>query len=591
MTDYTPPLKDMLFNIHELSGLKRVLQLESFSDFDTDIVDQVVEEASKFGAEVLSPINIPGDQAGCKHVDNGVIAAPGFAEAYEQFVDNGWQSLDVSPEYDGMGMPGIVGVAAAESWQSACLSFSLCPMLTNGAISAIEAHGTEEIRNTYLPKMTSGAWTGTMNLTEPQAGSDLAVVTTKAVPEGDHYRVSGSKIFITWGDQEFSENIIHLVLARLVDAPQGVRGISMFLVPKFLLNDDGSIGERNDIYVPGIEHKLGIHASPTCVMAFGENEGAIGYLVGEENKGLAGMFTMMNRARIEVGVQGLAISERAYQLARSYALDRKQGKAPGVKGSATIIHHPDIRRMLLVMKSQIEAMRAAAYYIAGVQDLAHHSDKESERAAAENRIDLLTPVVKAWMTEIAQELTSLGVQVQGGMGYVEETGAAQHMRDARVLPIYEGTTGIQALDFVGRKIMADEGRAMGVLLAEMTALDAELAGDERLAEIRAALAEGVEQLQSATTWLLEQGSLDPNTAGSASVNTLMLTGIVVGGWQMALAALAITKGAVSDDQAFADAKLVTARFYGQHILPRAQGFAAAAMAGADAVMALAEESF
>ena len=591
MTDYTPPLKDMLFNIHELSGLKRVLQLESFSDFDIDVVDQVVEEASKFAAEVLSPINIPGDQAGCKHVDNGVIAAPGFAEAYEQFVDNGWQSLDVSPEYDGMGMPGIVGVAAAESWQSACLSFSLCPMLTNGAISAIEAHGTEEIRNTYLPKMTSGAWTGTMNLTEPQAGSDLAVVTTKAVPEGDHYRVSGSKIFITWGDQEFSENIIHLVLARLVDAPQGVRGISMFLVPKFLLNDDGSIGERNDIYVPGIEHKLGIHASPTCVMAFGENEGAIGYLVGEENKGLAGMFTMMNRARIEVGVQGLAISERAYQLARSYALDRKQGKAPGVKGSATIIHHPDIRRMLLVMKSQIEAMRAAAYYIAGVQDLAHHSDKESERAAAENRIDLLTPVVKAWMTEIAQELTSLGVQVQGGMGYVEETGAAQHMRDARVLPIYEGTTGIQALDFVGRKIMADEGRAMGVLLAEMTALDAELAGDERLAEIRAALAEGVEQLQSATTWLLEQGSLDPNTAGSASVNTLMLTGIVVGGWQMALAALAITKGAVSDDQAFADAKLVTARFYGQHILPRAQGFAAAAMAGADAVMALAEESF
>ena len=591
MTDYTPPLKDMLFNLHELSGLKRVLQLERFSDFDTDIVDQVVEEASKFAAEVLSPINIPGDQAGCKHVDNGVVAAPGFAEAYEQFVDNGWQSLDVSPEYDGMGMPGIVGVAAAESWQSACLSFSLCPMLTNGAVSAIEAHGTEDIRNTYLPKLASGAWTGTMNLTEPQAGSDLAVVTTKAVPEGDHYRVSGSKIFITWGDQEFSENIIHLVLARLVDAPQGVRGISMFLVPKFLLNDDGSIGERNDIYVPGIEHKLGIHASPTCVMAFGENEGAIGYLVGEENKGLAGMFTMMNRARIEVGVQGLAISERAYQLARSYALDRKQGKAPGVKGSATIIHHPDVRRMLLVMKSQIEAMRAAAYYIAGTKDLTDHSDDEAEQSAAENRLDLLTPVIKAWMTEIAQELTSLGVQVQGGMGFVEETGAAQHMRDARVLPIYEGTTGIQALDFVGRKIMADEGRNIGALLAEMTALDAELAGDERLAEIRAALAEGVEQLQSATTWLLEQGPQDPNTAGAASVNMLMLTGIVVGGWQMALAALAITKGAASNDQEFADAKLITARFYGQHILPRARGFAAAAMAGAGAVMALAEESF
>ena len=591
MTDYNPPLKDMLFNIHELSGLKRVLQLESFADFDADVVDQVVEEAAKFAAEVLSPINIPGDQVGCKHVDNGVVAAPGFADAYEQFTDNGWQSLDVSPEYDGMGMPGIVGVAAAESWHSACLSFALCPMLTSGAISAIEAHGSKALRNRYLPKLASGAWTGTMNLTEPQAGSDLAVVTTRAVPEGDHYRISGSKIFITWGDQEFSENIIHLVLARLPDAPEGVRGISLFLVPKFLLNDDGSIGERNDVDVPGIEHKLGIHASPTCVMAFGENDGAIAYLVGEENKGLAGMFTMMNRARIDVGVQGLAISERAYQLARSYALDRKQGKAPGVKGSATIIHHPDVRRMLLVMKSQIEAMRATAYYIAGTRDLTDHSDDEAEQSAAENRMDLLTPVIKAWMTEIAQELTSLGVQIQGGMGFVEETGAAQHMRDARVLPIYEGTTGIQALDFVGRKIMADEGRNMGALLAEMTALDAELAEDERLAEIRAALAEGVEQLRSATSWLLEQGPLDPNTAGSASVNMIMLTGIVVGGWQMALAALAITKGAASDDQAFAAAKLVTARFYGQHILPRARGLAAAAMAGADAVMALAEESF
>ena len=591
MTDYTPPLKDMLFNIRELAGLERVLQLESFADFDADVVDQVVEEAAKFAVEVLSPINIPGDQVGCKHVDNGVVAAPGFAEAHEQFVANGWQSLDVSPEYGGMGMPGIAGAAAAEAWQSACLSYGLCPMLTSSAISAIEAHGSEEIRNTYLPKMASGAWTGTMNLTEPQAGSDLAVVTTRAVPDGNHYRITGSKIFITWGDQEFSENIIHLVLARLQDAPEGVRGISLFLVPKFLLNDDGGIGERNDVYVPGIEHKLGIHASPTCVMAFGENDGAIAYLVGEENKGLACMFTMMNHARLGVGVQGVAISERAYQLALSFALDRKQGKAPGVKGSATIIHHPDVRRMLLVMKSQIEAMRAAAYYIAGVQDLACHSDNQSERTAAENRLDLLTPVIKAWMTETAQELTSLGVQVQGGMGYIEETGAAQHMRDARVLPIYEGTTGIQALDFVGRKIMADEGRAIGVLLAEMTALDAELAGDERLADIRAALADGVEQLQPATTWLLEQGPLDPNTAGSASVNMLMLTGIVVGGWQMALAALAITRGAASDDQAFADAKLITARFYGEHILPRAHGFRAAAMAGADTVMALAEESF
>jgi acyl-CoA dehydrogenase len=591
MTDYNPPLKDMLFNIHELAGIQRVLELERFADFDLDVVDQVVEEAGKFAAEVLSPLNIPGDRAGCKHVGNGVVAAPGFADAHQQFVESGWQSLDVSPEYDGMGMPGIVGAAAAETWEAACMSFTLCPLLTAGAITAIEAHGSEHIRTAYLPKMASGAWTGTMNLTEPQAGSDLAVVTTKAIPEGDHYRISGSKIFITWGDQEFSENIIHLVLARLPDAPEGVRGISMFLVPKFLLNEDGSIGERNDVYVPGIEHKLGIHASPTCVMAFGENEGAIGYLIGEENKGLASMFTMMNHARLGVGIQGLSISERAYQLARSYALDRKQGKAPGVKGSATIIHHPDIRRMLLVMKSQIEAMRAAAYYTAGAQDLAHHSSDEAENAAASRRVALLTPVIKTWLTETAQELTSLAVQVQGGMGFVEETGAAQHMRDARILPIYEGTTGIQALDFVGRKIMGDEGRAMDEWIAEMAALDSELAVDERLAEIRKALATGTQQLESAKTWLLQNGPLDPNTAGSASVNMLMLAGIVLGGWQMARAGLAIVNGAASDDASFAAGKLLTVRFYAQHIMPKSHGLLDAAIAGPEAVMAFAEEQF
>ncbi len=591
MTTYTQPLKDMLFNIHELSGLERVLQQKRFADFDTDVVDQVVEEAGKFAVEVLSPINIPGDQVGCKHVDNGVVTAPGFAEAYGQFVENGWQSLDVSPQYDGMGMPLIASAAAAESWHAACLSFTLCPMLTSGAISAIEAHASDEIRNTYLPKMASGVWTGTMNLTEAQAGSDLAVVATKAVPEGDHYRITGSKIFITWGDQDFSENIIHLVLARLPDAPQGVRGISLFLVPKFLLNDDGSIGERNDVYVPGIEHKLGIHASPTCVMAFGDNTGAVGYLIGEENKGLAGMFTMMNHARIGVGLQGVAVCERAYQLALAYALDRKQGSAPGVKGSATIIHHPDVRRMLLLMKSQIEAMRAAVYYTAGAQDLAYHADDESERSEADSRVALLTPVIKAWLTETAQELTSLGVQIQGGMGFVEETGAAQYMRDARILPIYEGTTGIQALDFVGRKVMADDGKAIGELIAEMTALDAELAGDERMADIRVALAGGTKHLQSATKWLLEQGPADPNTAGAASVNMLMLTGIVVGGWQMARAALAITKGASSSDAAFAESKLVTVRFYAEHIMPRAQALHDAATAGTSSVMALAEEQF
>jgi len=584
MTDYIPPLKDMLFNIHELSGLERVLQLERFSDFDKDIVDQVVEEAGKFATEVLAPLNIPGDEAGCKVIDNVVVAPPGFADAYSQFVENGWQSLEVSPEFDGMGMPTVASAAAGEAWQSANMSFMLAPMLTSGAMYAIEAHGSDEICSTYIPRMANGSWTGTMNLTEPQAGSDLSVVTTRAVPEGDHYRISGSKTFITWGDQDFSENVIHLVLARLPDAPKGVRGMSLFIVPKFLINDDGSIGDRNDVYVPSIEHKLGIHGSPTCVMAFGENDGAIGYLLGEENKGLACMFTMMNHARLGVGLQGVAISDRAYQLALSYALERKQG-------GVTIIHHPDVRRMLLVMKSQIEATRAAAYYTAGQQDLALYSDDDAEREAAASRVALLTPVIKTWPTELAQELTSLGVQVQGGMGFVEETGASQHMRDARILPIYEGTTGIQALDFVGRKIMADEGKAMGELIAEMRLLDDALAADERTHEIRAALNDGAEQLQVATSWLLEQGPLDPNNAGSASVNLLMLAGVVIGGWQMARAALAIVNGAASDDESFAEAKVQTVRFYALHIMPKTRGLADAAMADADAVMGLPEESF
>ena len=591
MTDYTPPLKDMLFNIHELSGLERVLQLERFADFDNDVVNQVVDEAGKFAAEVLSPLNIPGDEAGCKVVDNGVIAPPGFGDAYQQFIENGWQSLEVSPEFDGMGMPSVAGAAAAESWQAANMAFTLAPMLTSGAIYAIEAHGSAEICSTYLPKMANGAWTGTMNLTESQAGSDLSVVTTRAVPEGDHYRISGTKVFITWGDQDFSENVIHLVLARLPDAPEGVRGISLFIVPKFLINEDGSIGDRNDVYVPSIEHKMGIHGSPTCVMAFGENDGAVAYLVGQENKGLTCMFTMMNHARLGVGLQGVAISDRAYQLALSFALDRKQGGAPGEKGSVTIIHHPDVRRMLLVMKSQIEAMRSAAYYTAGQQDLEHHSDNEEERAAAASRVALLTPVIKAWPTEVALELTSLGVQIQGGMGFVEETGASQHMRDARILPIYEGTTGIQALDFVGRKIMGDEGKAMRELIADIRSLDDGLAADERTAEIRAAMNDGVDQLESTTSWLLEHGPLDPNTAGSASVNLLMLAGIVIGGWQMARSALAIVNGAASDDANFAMAKLQTVRFYAQHIMPKARGFADAAMAGVDSVMGLPEELF
>ena len=593
MSEYNAPLKDMNFVIRDLVGLDRILQLPGFENIDEDVVDQILEESGRFSREVLAPLNIPGDQAGCSVEDRKVVLPDGFAEAYQAFVEGGWQALASSPEYDGMGLPEAVAAATMEMWQSANLSLSLCPLLTSGAIAAIEAHASDELKRAYLPKMVSGAWTGTMNLSEPQAGSDLAAVKVKAVPVGDHYRISGSKIFITWGDQEFSENVIHLVLARLEGAPEGVRGISLFLVPKYLINDDGSVGERNDLYCASVEHKLGIHASPTCVINFGDGGGAIGYLVGEENRGLAGMFTMMNHARLNVGIQGLAISERAYQLANTYALERVQGEAPGVQGRVTIVHHPDVRRMLLVMKSLIEAMRATAYSTAAVVDAAHHSADQEDRAAAGARAALLTPIVKGWLTEVAQELTSLGVQVHGGMGFVEETGAAQHMRDARILTIYEGTTGIQANDLVGRKILYDEGKAMRELLQEMRSLDADLASVDGLATIRSALASGIESLEAAVTHLIESAPGDQNAPGAASVNLLMLAGTVIGGWQMARAALAAKKRLADGDTdtAFLEAKIMTALFYGAHILPRSSAYGQAAVSGSDVIMAMPEESF
>lgn len=591
MTDFVPPLKDMLFNIHHLSGVDEILQLDSYAEFDIDVIDQVVEEAGKFSADVLAPLNIPGDQNGVRVEDRKVVVAPGFGEAYGQFVENGWQSLSVPQEFGGMGMPDIAGAAAAESWHSACLSFALLPMLTSGAVNALQRHGSDRLRELYISQLASGTWSGTMDLTEPQAGSDLAAVTTKAVPEGDHYRIFGTKIFITWGDHEVAENVVHLVLARLPDAPEGVRGISMFLVPKFLVNDDGSIGDRNDVYVASVEHKLGIHASPTCVLNYGDTDGAIGYLVGEENKGLACMFTMMNSARIDVGLQGLAVSERAYQLALTYAKDRKQGSAPGKEGRVTIINHADVRRMLMTMKASIEAMRSVAYYTAGINDLATHGASEDSRSLASQRLALLTPVVKGWMTEVAQEVTSLGVQVHGGMGYVEETGAAQYLRDARILPIYEGTNGIQAMDFVGRKILGDEGRELMRMMGEIQAMDAALAGDERLANIRLALTRGLGDLQKMALWLKDNVMQDVNIVGATAYNQMMMVGTLVGGWQMARAALAVTQGAAADDPAFAEAKLRTTDFYAGYIMPRAGAYARTAMSGAEAIMGMPEDSF
>jgi acyl-CoA dehydrogenase len=591
MTDYNPPVKDMRFVLRELVGLDRVLGLDEYADVDADTIDQVLEEASTFAREVLAPLNAPGDHQGCRVENRAVKVADGFVDAYRQFVDNGWQTLPASPEYGGMGLPDAVAVATFEMWQSANMAFSLCPMLTSGAISAIEAHGTDELRQTYVPRLVTGEWSGTMVLTEPQAGSDLAAITTKAVAENGHYRITGTKIYITWGDHPMADNVIHLVLARLEGAPEGVRGISMFLVPKFLVNADGSMGDRNDVFATSVEHKLGIHASPTCVMNFGDGDGAIGYLIGEENKGLANMFTMMNHARLEVGVQGLAISERAYQLARSYALDRVQGRAPGKEGRVTIVHHADVRRMLMLMKSQIEAMRAAAYGTGALLDLEMHCDDDADREAASARLALLTPVIKGWLTEVAQEITSLGIQVHGGMGYVEETGAAQHYRDARILTIYEGTTGIQANDFVGRKILADEGRAVRSLIGDLRATGELLASSGSLSDLRPALDRATDALETAVDWLIAAAPYDANAPGAASVNLLMLAGTVVGGWQMARAALAAERGDGEYDVGFREAKVQTTRFYFSQVLPRAHAYGQAATAGADSVMKLAEELF
>jgi acyl-CoA dehydrogenase len=591
MTEYSPPINDMRFVLRELVGLDRVLGLDAYTEVDADTIDQVLEEAGNFSRDVLAPLNVPGDQQGCRVEDRAVQVADGFVDAYRQFVDNGWQTLPASPAYGGMGLPDAVAVATFEMWQSANMAFSLCPMLTSGAITAIAAHGSEALRQTYLPKLVTGEWSGTMVLTEPQAGSDLAAITTKAVAEDDHYRITGTKIYITWGDHPMADNVVHLVLARLEGAPDGVRGISMFLVPKFLVDADGSPGDRNDVYATSVEHKLGIHASPTCVMNFGDGDGAIGYLVGEENKGLANMFTMMNHARLEVGVQGLAISERAYQLARAWALDRVQGRAPGQEGRVTIVHHADVRRMLMLMKSQIEAMRAAAYGTGALLDLEMHCDDDAERDAASARLALLTPVIKGWLTEVAQEITSLGIQVHGGMGYVEETGAAQHYRDARILTIYEGTTGIQANDFVSRKILADDGRAIRSLISDLRATGELLASSGSLADLRPALDGATDALETAADWLVAAAPYDAHAPGAASVNLLMLAGTVVGGWQMARAALAAERGDGGYDAGFREAKIQTARFYFAQVLPRTHAYGQAATAGADSVMKMPESRF
>ena len=592
MSIYHAPLKDMRFVVRELANLQEISALPGCGEVNAELVDAVLEEAEKFAREVLDPLNRSGDRQGVRLADGTVTTPDGFVAAYRQFIAAGWNGLAGRPAHGGQGLPLLAAMPVAEMWNSANLSFSLCPMLTSGVLEALNAHGSPEQQARFLPHLTSGRWSGTMNLTEPQAGSDLSAVRTRAVPEGDHYRLHGTKIFITWGEHDLAENIVHMVLARTPDAPEGVKGISLFVVPKYLVRTDGTPGEANDVKCVSIEHKLGIHASPTCVMAYGEGKGAIGYLVGEENRGLEYMFTMMNHARLGVGLEGVALAERAYQHALEYAKTRVQGREIGQRSGdrVTIIHHPDVRRMLMSMRSQTEAMRALAYVAGAALDKARHHPEPAEQQRSQALADLLTPVVKGWCTEQAVEIASIGIQVHGGMGFVEESGAAQYLRDARITTIYEGTTGIQAADLVGRKIAMEKGATAFAVMTAMRALDPDLgqAEDAVFASMRANLKEAVDALEAATRWLVATFPRNPKTAAGVSVPYLKLFGTVAGGWLMARAAL-IARSRMAEsgaDHEFMKAKISTARFYAEHELPRALPLAREVTHGADSVLAL-----
>ena len=592
MSTYIAPLRDMQFVLNEIAGLEEICALPGNEECSVDLVESILDEAAKFATGVLDPINRAGDTVGSVCKDGVVTTAPGFKDAYKLFCETGWNAMPFDPEYGGQGLPAVVTMAVNEMWKSSNMAFALCPMLTGGAIEAIAHHASDELKQKYLPKMVEGTWSGTMNLTEPNAGSDLAAIISKAKPVGDGtFLVSGTKIFITWGENDCAENIIHLVLARLPDAPPGLKGISLFLVPKFLVNDDGSLGKRNDLICASIEHKLGIHGSPTAVMSFGENEGAVGYLIGEENKGVGYMFTMMNHARVNVGLEGVGIAERAYQHALWYARERVQGAIIGDKSGVKkpILHHPDVRRLLMEVKSRTEAMRTLAYYAAAQIDKAHAGD-----AVAKARIDLLTPVVKGWSTEQGVELSSTALQVFGGVGFVEETGAAQYYRDSRITTIYEGTTAIQANDLVGRKLAREKvpGAAMQALLAEMSADAVAVAGNAQTANIAVNLKNGIESLSTAVAWILANYESAPQDVHAGSVPFLKLTGIVVGGWLMAKsAALAAQHLAAGSSDDFYKAKLATAEYFATHQLPFAAAYAAEVTGGSAATFALPENLF
>ena len=594
---YVAPIKDMLFVMNELAGLNEVNALPGCEDATPETVEAVLEENARFTSEVIAPLNWAGDQEPSYWKDGQVFTTKGFKEAFKMFAEAGWQGVQHPTDFGGQGLPKLVATPCIEMLHAANLSFALCPLLSDGAIEALLTAGSDADKATYLENLVSGKWTGTMNLTEPQAGSDLAMVRTRAVPQGDGtYKVFGTKIFITYGEHDMAENIVHLVLARTPDAPEGVKGISLFIVPKFLVNADGSLGARNDAHCVSIEHKLGIKASPTCVLQFGDNGGAIGTLVGEENRGLEYMFIMMNAARFGVGMQGIAVAERAYQKAVSYAKDRVQSRdLAGSPGPVAIINHPDVRRMLMSMRAQIEGARALAYVAAAMSDKAHHAADEAVRKQNQAAYEFLVPIVKGWSTEMSLSVTSTGVQVHGGMGFIEETGAAQYYRDAQILTIYEGTTAIQANDLVGRKTSRDAGAVAKHFIAQVRATQAELAASSNadLQAIAKQLALGATALEDVVNFVVANFKSDIKAVFSGSVPYLKLAGVVLGGWQLARAALIVEKlnAAGEGDSSFNQTKVATARFFADHILTTSFGLRSSIVEGAAGVMALSVDQF
>ena len=598
---YKAPLKDMLFGIRHLAGIDELARIPAFEDAGFETAQAVLEECAKFNEGVLSPLNWAGDQNPSSWKQGVVTTTPGFKEAFKQYVEGGWQGLQHPLDFGGQGLPKTIGAACGEMLNSANMSFALCPLLTDGAIEALLTAGSDELKATYLEKLVSGQWTGTMNLTEPQAGSDLAAVRSRAEPQPDGtYKVFGTKIYITYGEHDMAENIVHLVLARVVGAPEGVKGISLFVVPKFLVKGDGSLGARNDVHCVSIEHKLGIKASPTAVLQFGDNGGGVGFLVGQENRGLEYMFIMMNAARYAVGVQGIAIAERAYQKAVQYARDRVQSRPVdgSLPAAGPIIHHPDVRRMLMTMRAYTEGCRAMAATAAAAYDASHHHPDAEVRKQNLAFYEFMVPLVKGYSTEMSLEVTSLGVQVHGGMGFIEETGAAQYYRDAKILTIYEGTTAIQANDLVGRKTSRDGGQTARAIAGQIEVTEAELRAQGGAAALAVA-----KRMQAARLALLDvidfvagNSKASPNAVFAGSVPYLMLAGNVVAGWQMARALLVAEQAMASGDAGdfgadFMRAKITTARFYADHLLTKAPGIRDSIVEGADSVTALAVDAF